>query len=81
MDSEGYGTMIIKSSNRFVDMGEQGGGQSDSKLWISRMAAILLLGAGVSDKTFNSASINMIWKKLPKNLVVAANCKENLKVA
>ena len=44
MGSEGYGTMIIKSSNRFVDVGE-----SDSKLWISRMAAILLLGAGVSE--------------------------------
>ncbi len=50
MDSEGYGTIIIKSSDRFADVGEQGGGlrQSDSKLWISRMAAILLLGAGVS---------------------------------
>jgi hypothetical protein len=49
MGSESYGTMIIKSSNRFVDVGEQDGPrQSDSKLWISRMTAILLLGAGVS---------------------------------
>jgi hypothetical protein len=49
MGSEGYETMIIKSRNRFVDVGEQDGPhQSDSKLWISRMAAILLLGPGVN---------------------------------
>ena len=61
MGSEGYGTMIIKSSNRFVDVG----GESDGKLWISRMAAILLLGAGVSE--YDTENITTSFRcKLPR---------------